>query len=82
MNKEEAVALATKARSREEKDAFNTIGLVEKRIIEVTETLDVEQAAKVRDAIVWIVTFNKQSAWYEFAIDDHNGEIVRKRWSR
>lgn len=82
MHKEEAIGIAGKARITAGREAYSVLGQVEKRIIEVTESLDHEMPSKVRDSLVWIVTFQKATAWFELAIDDRSGQVIRQRWSR
>ncbi len=82
LNKEQAVQIAEQARDKARKKTFSSLGKVENRFIEVTESLDSSQSGKVRDVATWIVTFQKGTAWHEFALDSHDGQVIRQRWSR
>lgn len=82
MFRDNAIQIAEKSRVQDNNQQYSFLSTAEKRYIEVTETLDCKQAGMVRDVLSWIIVFQKGTAWYEYAIDDGNGQIIRRRWSR
>lgn len=77
MDEQTARRIAETARVAHEIPTGHVAKWAERRIIEIRD-----DAARVRDARVWVIRFAYRSAWIELAVEERTGDVVRLERSR
>jgi hypothetical protein len=77
MDEQTARRIAESAREAHEVPPDQVGKWAERRIIEIPD-----DAARVRDARVWVVRFVRGPSWTELAVEEPTGDVVRVERSR